>query len=153
MIDSFFKNISLLEYNCFTILCQFLLHNKVNQLYVYTYPHIPSLFHLPPTLPISPLQLVRKHRADLPCYAAASRQLSNLHLVLYICQCYSLTSSQLTLPTPRILKSILYVCIFILSWPQVPQNLFLFVCLFFQIPYICVSIQYLFALSDLLHSV
>ena len=34
------------------------------------------------------------------CYAAASHQLSILHLVVYICPCYSLTSSQRTLPTP-----------------------------------------------------
>ena len=48
------------------MVCQFLLYNKVNQLYVYIYPHIPSLLRLPPTLPISPLQVVTKHRADLP---------------------------------------------------------------------------------------
>ena len=57
---------SLLEYNCFTMLCQFLLYNKVNQLYVYIYPHIPSLLHLPPTLPIPALQVDTKHLADLP---------------------------------------------------------------------------------------
>ena len=50
-----------LEYNCFTFLYQFLLYNKVNQLYVYIYPHIPSLLHLPPTLPIPPLQVDTKH--------------------------------------------------------------------------------------------
>ena len=48
------------------MVCQFLLYNKVNQLYVYIYPHIPSLLRLPPTLPIPPLQEIRKHRADLP---------------------------------------------------------------------------------------
>ena len=32
------------------------------------------------------------------CYAAASHQLSILHLVVYICQCYSLTMSQPPLP-------------------------------------------------------
>ena len=48
------------------MLCQFLLYNKVNQLYVHIYPHIPSLLHLPPTLPIPPLQVATKHRADLP---------------------------------------------------------------------------------------
>ena len=47
------------------MLCQFLLYNKVNQLYVYIYPRIPSLLCLPPTLPIPPLQVVKKHRADL----------------------------------------------------------------------------------------
>ena len=31
---------SLLEYNCFTMLCQSLLYNKVNQLYAYIHPHI-----------------------------------------------------------------------------------------------------------------
>ena len=48
------------------MVCQFLLYNKVNQLYIYIYPHISSLLHLPPTLPIPPLQVVTKHRADLP---------------------------------------------------------------------------------------
>ena len=57
---------SLLEYSCFTMVCQFLLYNKVNQLCIYIYPHIPCLLHLPPTLPIPPLQVVTKHQADLP---------------------------------------------------------------------------------------
>ena len=48
------------------MLCQFLLYHKVNQLYIYIYPHISSFVHLPPTLPIPPLQVVTKHRADLP---------------------------------------------------------------------------------------
>ena len=105
---------SLLEYNCFTMVCQFLLHNKMNQLYIYICPHISSFLRLPPTLPIPPLQVVTKHRADLPVLATASRQLLVLHLVVYICQCYSLTLSQLTLPPPRVLKSILQqVCVFI----------------------------------------
>ena len=56
---------SLLEYKCITMLCQFLLYNKVNQLYIYIYPHISSLLSLPPTIPIPPLQVVTKHRADL----------------------------------------------------------------------------------------
>ena len=51
----FFFLTSLLEYNCFTMLCWFLFYNKVNQLYIYIYPHISSLLHLPPTLPIPPL--------------------------------------------------------------------------------------------------
>ena len=46
--------------------CQFLLYNKVNQLNIYICPHIPSLLCLPPILPIPPLQVVTKHRADLP---------------------------------------------------------------------------------------
>ena len=62
----FFVLTSLLEYNCFTVVCQFLLYNKVNQLYLYICPHISSLFHLPPSHPIPPLQVVTKQRADLP---------------------------------------------------------------------------------------
>ena len=48
------------------MVCQFLLYNKVNQLYVYIYPYISSLLSLPPSLPIPPLQVVTKHPADLP---------------------------------------------------------------------------------------
>ena len=50
------------------MVCQFLLYNIVNQLYIYIYPHISSLcVSLPPSLlPIPPLQVVIKHRADLP---------------------------------------------------------------------------------------
>ena len=62
----YFFLISFWEYNCFTVVCQFLLYNKVNQLYIYIYPHISSLLHLPPTLPIPPLQVVTNHQADLP---------------------------------------------------------------------------------------
>ena len=58
------------------MVCQFLMYNKVNHLYINIYPHISSLLHLPPTLPIPPLQVVTKHRADLPvlcgCFPLAS---------------------------------------------------------------------------------
>ena len=47
------------------MVCQFLLYNRVNQLYTYTYPHISSLLCFPPTLPIPPLQLDKKHLVDL----------------------------------------------------------------------------------------
>ena len=83
-IHQYFFLTSLLEYNCFTMVCQFLLYNKVNQLYIYIYPHIPSLLHLPPTLPIPPLQVVTKHQLTSLCYATASHQLSILHLVVYM---------------------------------------------------------------------
>ena len=45
----------LLEHICFTMGCYFLFYNKVNQLYIYIYPHISSFLHFPPTVPISPL--------------------------------------------------------------------------------------------------
>ena len=142
---SFFFKTSLLRYNCFTLLCQLLLYKKVNQLYVHIYPHIPSLLHLSPTLPIPPLQVVTKHPADFPvlcsCFPLAI-YFTFGSVYMSICPCHSLTSSQLTLPPPCILKSILYVCVFIPVRPLSSSEPFLF--FFFQIPYICVSIRYLF---------
>ena len=56
-----------MEYNCSTMVCQFLLYNKVNQLYVSYIPiSLPSCISLPPTLPIPPLQVEIKHGAGLP---------------------------------------------------------------------------------------
>ena len=72
----------------------------------------PSCVSLPPSLSHSSRWSQSTELISL-CQAAASHQLSILHLVVYICQCYSLTSSQLTLPPPRVLKAILYVCVFI----------------------------------------
>ena len=103
---------ALLEYNCFTMVSQFLLCNIVNQLYIYIYPHISSLLRFPPSLPIPPLQVVTKHPADLPVLCCCF-SLAVLHLVVYICPCQSLTSSQLTLPPPHDLRSILYTCVFL----------------------------------------
>ena len=81
--------------------------------------------------------------------AAASHQLSVLNLVVYICQCYSLTLSQLTLPPPHVLKSILYVCVFIPVLPLVSSEPF-----FLNPIYIYVlAYAVYFSLSDLLHSV
>ena len=37
----------------------------MNQIYIYIFPHISSLLHLPPSLPIPPLQVVTKHRPDI----------------------------------------------------------------------------------------
>ena len=106
----------------------------------------PSCVSLPPSLS-RPSRWSQSTELISLCYVAASHQLSVLHLVVYICQCYSLTSSQLTLPPPCVLKSILYVCILISVLLQGSSERFSF-----QIPYICVSIWY-FSLSDLLHSV
>ena len=113
---------SLLEYNCFTMLCQFLLYNKVKQLYVYIYPYIPS-----PSPSLShPSRWSQSTQLISLCYAAASHQLSVLNLVVYICQCHTLTSSQLNNPPSNVLKSILYVCVFILVLPQGSSQTFFF---------------------------
>ena len=39
------------------MVCQFLLYNKVNQLYIYISPHISSLLRLPPSDPPYPTPL------------------------------------------------------------------------------------------------
>ena len=124
------------------MLCQFLLYNKVNQLYVYIYPHISSLLSLPPTLPIPPLQVVTKHGADLPvlcsCFPLAI-------YLFYIWQCiYVNTTLSLrpSLPFPLSVSSSPFSTSesLFLSCSQFLHNHFFF----FYIPYICVSIQYLF---------
>ena len=52
----------LLGYNCFTLLCQFLMYNKVNHLYVYIYSFpLGMLSHSP----IPPTQLITEHPAEL----------------------------------------------------------------------------------------
>ena len=106
---------------------------------MYTYIPIspPSCISLPPSLS-HPSRWSQSTELISLCYAAASHQPSILHLVVYICPCHSLTSSQLTLPPPHVLKSIIYICIFIPALPlssSVPIS---------QIPYMCVSIWYLF---------
>ena len=63
---------SLLQYNCFTMVCQFLLYNKVNQLYIHICPHISSLLLLPPTLPSHPSRWSQSTELISLCYAAAS---------------------------------------------------------------------------------
>ena len=78
----------------------------------------PFLFPLAsPSLPPSPSHPSRwsqstELRADLPVLCGCF-PLAILHLVVYICPCHFLTSSQLTLPPPRVLKSILYIYVFI----------------------------------------
>ena len=134
---SFLKQI-FIGVNCFTIPCQFLLHNKANQPYAYTCPHIPSLLSLPPTLPIPSLQVIAEHQADLPvlccCFPPANYF---IFISVYMSMLLSLRPS---FPhPPHVLKSILYVYLFIPA-----LKLGSSVPLFFLIPYICVSIRYLF---------
>ena len=135
------------------MVCQFLLYNKVNQLYIYIYHHISSILRLPRILPILPLQVVTEHQADLPmlcgcfplaiyftfcsvymsmpfshfvpAYFSPSRcpQVHSLHLSLYSC------------PAPRFFRTI-------------------FIFLFFSRFHIYVlAYGICFFLSDLLHSV
>ena len=148
----FFSLTSFLEYNCFTMVCQFLLYNKVNQLYLYIYPHIPYLLHLPPTLPIPPVQVVTKHRADL---CSCAMQLLPTSYLFYIWQCTYVHATlslrpSLPFPLPGSSSPFSMSASLFLSCPQVHQNLF-----FFFSDSIIYGLAYgiCFSLSDLLHSV
>ena len=96
--------------------------------YMYTYIPIspPSCISLTPSLSHHSRWSQSTELISL-CDAAASHSLSILHLVVCICHCYSLTSSQLTLHLPRVLKSIQYVCVFIPVLPLgSPEPFFFF---------------------------
>ena len=74
----FFLNQFLLEYSCFTMLCQLLLYSKVNQLYVYIY-----LLFFQVSFPFRSSQSIEQSSL---CYTVGSHQLSILCTVVYICQ-------------------------------------------------------------------
>ena len=133
---------SLLEYNCFTMVCQFLVYNKVNQLYIYIYTQISSLLRLPPTLPIPPLQVVTKHQADLPvlcgCFPLAIYfTFGSVYMSMPLSHFIPVYPSHSPCPQVHSLCLHLYSC---------PNSRFFrsFFFFFFQIPYICVSIRCLF---------
>ena len=94
---------------------------------MYTYIPIspPSCISLLPSLS-HPSRWSQSTELISLCNVAASHQLSILHLVVYICQCNSLTSSQLPLPPPRVLKSILYVSVFIPVLPLCIYGIYFF---------------------------
>ena len=94
---------------------------------MYTYIPIspPSCVSLPPSLS-HPSRWSQSTMLISPCDAAASHQLSVLHLVVYIYQCYSLTSSQVTLPPPHVLKTIIYIGVFIPVLPLGSSEPFFF---------------------------
>ena len=123
----------LLECNCFTVLGQFLLYNEVNQL---CDAYIPSL-SLPPSRPIPPCRSLQGTKlTSLGCTTV-----SHQRCLTYDSAYMSMLLSQLSPPSPS---------------PTVSTNLFsMSVSLFlpwkigsllpfFQIPYACVNMQYLF---------
>ena len=110
----FFKHLywSIIALQCCVSFC--FITKWISSTHTYIPISLPACISLPPSLPIPPLQVVTKHRADLPvlcnCFPLA---IYFTFGSVYISPCHSLTSSQLTLPPPRVLKSILYVCVFI----------------------------------------
>ena len=98
----------IIYYLLYTMLCQFLLYNKVNQLYVHIYPlplKLPSYSSL-----IPPRRTWQSTELSSLCYITASYQLSVLHMVVYLCQSQSPNSSHLPLPH-QVHMSAVYVCV------------------------------------------
>ena len=92
-----FKNI-FMKYNCFKMLYQFLLYNKVNQPYVYIYslPLGPPFHPIPSPTPPTP-EVITEHWAELPA-VYSSFPLANYftHGSVYI------TTSQFIPPSPSL---------------------------------------------------
>ena len=144
----FFFLTSLLQYNCFTMVCSFLLCNKVNQLCIYIHPHISSLLSLPPTLPIPPLQVDTKHPADLPvlcgCFPlAVCFTIGSVSMSMLLSHFVPAYSSPSLCPQVHSICLCLYSCLNLGS-----SEPFFFKDSIYMLAYgIC------FSLSDLLHSV
>ena len=140
-LDFLFFNI-LLEYNCFTMVCQFLLYNKMNQLYIC--PHISSLLHLPPSNPPYPTPL-GGHKA--PSLSPCAMWLLPTSYLFYIWQCiyvHATPSLCPSLPFTLPVSSSPFSSRSASLFPSCSQVLHYLFFSFFQIPYICVSIRYLF---------
>ena len=123
----------------------------MNQLYINIYPHISSLLHLSPTLPIPPLEVDTKHGADLPVLCGCF-PLAILHLVVYI-YIHATLSLRPSLPFPLPVSSVhsLHLCLYSCPASRFFRTfiyLFIFRFLIHVLAYgIC------FSLSDLLYSV
>ena len=135
----FIKNF-LLEYICFTILCQFILYSKVNQLYVYI---CPLFFGFPSHLGH------QRALSRVPC-VVQQVLISYLFYTQYQ-QCIYVNPNLPIHPSPTsplgIHTFVLYVCVSI-SALQASSSV-----PFFQIPHIWVNIRYLFFSFCFLHSV
>ena len=134
------------------MVCQFLLYNKVNQLYIHIHLHISCLLHLPPTLPIPPLQVDTKHRADLPvlcgCFPLAIYVTFGS---VYISMPLSHFVPACPFPLPVSSSPFSACASLFLSCPQVLQNLFFFF-FFFRFHVYMLAHGICFSLSDLFYS-
>ena len=124
---NFFPN-SLLEYICFTVLCQFLWYNKVNQLHIYIYLLFFSVSF--------PIQVISEHFYRVACaiqqvllvicfvYRSVSMSIPVSQFILPISSPLSITISlffkSVTLFLPSSLKSLSLCCY---SLPTLFSNL------------------------------
>ena len=97
--------------------------------YMYTYNPLP----LEPPALSQPSRLSQRTKLSSLCYTTGSHQSSILHIIVYICQYYSLNLPHPPLPA-HVHKSLLYICISI-AVLKIGSSV-----LFFQISYVCVNI-------------
>ena len=130
------------------LLCQFLLYTKANQPYAYICPHIPSVLSLPPILPIPPLQVIAKHRADLPVLCCCF-PLANCFTFgsVYMSMLLSLCPTPPSTHCPQVHS----LCLHLYSHPETRFISTIFKIFRFHI----YALEYgiCFSLSDVLHSV
>ena len=127
----------------------FLLTNKMNQLYAYVYPHIPSLLRFPPTLPIPPFYVVAKHQVDLPmlcsCFPLAIYfTFGSVYMSMLLSHFAPAYPSPSKCPQVHSLRLRLYSC---------PAPRFIRTIFFLRFHIYVLTYGVSFSLSDLLHSV
>ena len=132
------------------MVCQFLLYNKVNQLYICIHPHISSLLCLPPILPIPPLQVDTKHGADLPVLCGC------FPLVIYftfgsVYMSMTLSHFVPAYPSPFPCPQVHSLCLRLYSCPA--PRFFRTIFFFFRFHIYVLAYGICFSLSDLLHRV
>ena len=126
----------LLEYNCFIILCQFLLYEEVNRLYV-IHTFSPTWASLPLYLHSHPSRFSQSTELNCLCYTADSHQMSILYMVVYMLILISQFIPP-SLPLPMFHMSVRYICV------SIPALEIVSPIPFFQIPHTCINIQHLF---------
>ena len=95
----------LLEYNCFTMLCQFLTYSKVNQLYIYIYTHIHIHTYIFSLFWISFPQVTTEHSIEFSVlYSRPSLGIQFIHNIVHM----SIPFSQFI--PPLFLPCYLYIC-------------------------------------------
>ena len=129
-----------LRYSCSMMLCQILLYNKVNQLYMCIYALPPE----PPTPASHPSRSLQGAALSSRCCEAASLQRPVVPMVEGICQPSPPSRSTLSL---HVYPSILCICI---SIPALQRKCFCTI--FLDSMYTC-SYMRCVSLSDLLHSI
>ena len=131
--------------------CYFLFYNKVNQLYIYIYSHIPSLLHLPPShLPYPTPLGGHKARADLPvlcgCFPLASYfTFGSVYMSMPLSHFVS------AYPSPSPCPQVHSLCLHLYSCPA--PRFFRTIFFFFRFHIYVLVYSIWFSLSDLLHSI